>query len=68
MEFTIDRNHYQVRNSQELIAVAKVIGGNFFDRQTMKWFKSKLESRIFEALEGVYFVTSERKIFSEGGD
>jgi len=60
MEFTIEGNHYQIRNSEELVAVAKVTGSHFFDRLTMKGFKSKLEPRIFEAPEGVYFVTSER--------
>jgi len=60
MEFTIDGNKYQIRDSEELIAVAKVTGSHFFDRSTMKSFKSKLEPRIFEAPEGVYFVTSEK--------
>ena len=60
MEFTIEGNKYQVRDSKELMNVAKVIGHHFFDGSAMKGFGSKLETRIFETPEGVYFVTSEK--------
>lgn len=60
MEFTIDGNYYQVRDSEELIYVVGVSGSHFFDRGAMKGFRSKLEPKIFEAPEGIYFITSER--------
>lgn len=67
MKFNIDGNNYQIRDSEELVAVARVTGRHFFDRQTMKGFRSILEPKIFEAPEGVYFVTSERfeAVFSD---
>jgi len=67
MEFTIDGNHYQIRNSEELVYVAGASGSHFFDRGTIRGFRSKLEPKIFEVPEGVYFVTSERfkSVFSD---
>ena len=67
MEFTIDGNHYQIRDTEELVFVAKRTGSHFFDPATMKGFRSILEPRIFETPEGIYFVTSEKfeSVFSD---
>lgn len=43
----------------ELKAKVKAYGGHYFDRDTMRFFNSKLIS-VYEGPNGVYFVTYER--------
>ena len=33
-------------------------GGKFFDKEHMRWFKSRVHSKVYEGTGGVYFVTS----------
>lgn len=35
----------------------KIAGGHFFDKETMKFFGSKIESKV---LQGRFFITSEK--------
>lgn len=38
----------------------RVLGHHFFERATMRFFKSRVLSDVFEGIGGTYFVTSEQ--------
>ena len=44
-------------------AANKAIGNNWFDRGTMKWWKSRIESSL---IAGRYFITSEDEFAIDG--
>lgn len=39
---------------------AKEKGSHFFDRDTMRFFRSRVSSNVYNGLGGIYFVTSEQ--------
>jgi hypothetical protein len=44
----------------EIQAAAKARGSHFFDRETMRFFRSRILPEIYKGSGGVYFVTSEQ--------
>src|SRR5262245_48465902 len=44
----------------------KAAGYHFFERSTMRFFNSKIESRVYVGPNGIYFVTSEQFVRSNG--
>ena len=45
--------------ADELMALVTSSGSHFFDRDTMRWFKSRMHD-VFVAPNGWYFITSEK--------
>jgi hypothetical protein len=48
-------------NITDIKRANKAAGNHWFEPATMRFFNSKVESRIYEGPGGVYFVTSERR-------
>jgi hypothetical protein len=48
-------------NITDIKRANKANGGHWFEPATMRFFNSKVESRVYEGPGGVYFVTSERR-------
>jgi len=48
-------------NITEIKRANKANGGHWFEPATMRFFNSRVESRVYEGPGGVYFVTSERR-------
>ncbi len=44
----------------EVQEIAKGWGSHFFDKDTLRFFNSKVHLKVFEGPGGVYFVTSEQ--------
>ena len=50
----------QFKTMQEVKQANKQIGNHFFDKKTMEFFNSKIESSLIEKNEKQYFITSEQ--------
>jgi hypothetical protein len=50
-------SHLDIDTLQDIV---KRSGSHFFDRETMKWFRSKVDAYTYSAPDGWYFVTSEK--------
>ena len=44
----------------EVKRIARSWGSHFFDKETIRFFKSKICSRVYDGPGGIYFVTSEK--------
>jgi len=50
----------------EIKAANKEKGGHYFDPETMRFFNSKTESSVYSGPGGVFFITSEQFVGSNG--
>lgn len=60
--------YYSVHNINSIVGVERLAekhGSHFFSPDTMRFFKSKTLYDVFPSKNGVYFVTSEKKGFSD---
>jgi len=48
------------RNETEVIQCVQLTGSHFFDRDTMRYFNSRLHDPVYPAKFGTFFVTSEK--------
>lgn len=46
----------------ELIRLVKATGSHFFDADTMRWFRSRVDDYVYAGPDGWYFVTSEKHV------
>ncbi len=61
IDYVIDVPDYgQIIDISELIDMVKRSGSHFFDRDSMRFFKSRVDDVTFTAPDGWYFVTSEK--------
>ncbi len=50
----------------EIKAINVAKGQHFFERSTMRFFNSKVERGVYQGPGGIYFVTSEQFVGSDG--
>lgn len=50
-----------IYNIQDIITANRVKGGHFFSPDTMRFFRSRVLSDVYQGPGGVYFVTSEKR-------
>lgn len=46
---------------EEIIKKNEEAGHTFFHEENMRWFRSRVHSRVYEGTGGIFFVTSEQK-------
>jgi hypothetical protein len=46
----------------ELIRLMKATGSHFFDKDTMRFFRSRVDYHVYAGVDGWYFVTSEKHV------
>jgi hypothetical protein len=44
----------------DIMKAVAMRGGHWFDRDTLRFFRSRVSSRVYQGFGGVYFVSSER--------
>jgi hypothetical protein len=45
---------------QDIITANKMKGQHFFDKDTMRFFRSRVLPRVYQGPGGIYFITSEK--------
>jgi len=50
---------------QQIMTAHKQSGGHFFDKDTLRFFKSRILETVYQGPGGIYFVTSERFEFRD---
>lgn len=68
--YKLDRinKYYSIHSINSIVGVERLAerkGSHFFSPDTMRFFKSKVIYDVFPSKNGVYFVTSEKKSFSD---
>jgi hypothetical protein len=53
-------------NIQDIIWLAESKGSHFFERDAMRFFRSKVQEPVFQGPGGIFFLTSERFVSSTG--
>ena len=60
--------YYAIHSINSIVGVERLAerkGSHFFEKDTMRFFKSRVIYDVFPSKNGVYFVTSEKKGFSD---